>query len=77
MKTIEQFIRHDPMQLVLPLLVLAATLGVGRLLKGIVFKILRRWVARTQSPAATTVTQALDGPFMIWVLILGLHLASQ
>jgi small-conductance mechanosensitive channel len=77
MKAIEQFIVHDPMRLLMPLLVLAATLAVGRMVKMIVFKLLRGWVTRSKSPAATTVTQALDGPFMIWVLILGLHLASQ
>ena len=77
MKTIEEFIRHDPMQLVMPLLVLAITLAVGRLAKGIVFKILRRWVGHSKSHVATIIMRALDGPFMIWVLILGVHLASQ
>ena len=65
------------MQLLMPLLVLAITLAVGRLAKGIVFKILRRWVAHSKSNVATIIMRALDGPFMIWVLILGVHLASQ
>jgi small-conductance mechanosensitive channel len=77
MKTIEEFIRHDPMALLKPLLVLAFTLALGRLAKGIVFKILRRWVAHSSSNVATIIMRALDGPFMIWVLILGVHLASQ
>src|SRR5215831_17532176 len=77
MKTIEEFIRHDPMQLITPLVVLVITLAVGRLLKGIVFKILRRWVAHSKSHVATIILRALDSPFMIWVLILGLHLATQ
>src|SRR5689334_22168126 len=77
MRTIEEFIRHDPMQLLVPLLVLAATLGVGRLAKGIVFRILRRWAAHGKSHVATIIMRALDGPFMIWALILGVHLASQ
>src|SRR5215831_544779 len=77
MKTIEEFIRHDPMQLITPLVVLVITLAVGRLLKGIVFKLLRRWVAHSKSHVATIIMRALDGPFMIWVLILGVHLATQ
>src|SRR6476620_7870429 len=77
MRTIEDFIRHDPMKLILPLVVLAITLAGGSLLKGIVFKILRKWVAHSKSHMATVLTRALDGPFMIWVFILGLHLATQ
>jgi small-conductance mechanosensitive channel len=77
MKTIEDFIRHDPMALLMPPAVLIITLAAGRLLKGIVFKILREWVARSRSHVATIIMRALDGPFMIWVLILGLHLATQ
>jgi small-conductance mechanosensitive channel len=77
MRTVEEYIRHDPMQLILPLVVLFATLAVGRLLKGIVFKILRKWAAHSKSYVATIVMHALDGPFMIWVLILGLHFATQ
>jgi small-conductance mechanosensitive channel len=77
MRTIEEFIRHDPMQLVIPLVVLAITLAAGRLLKSVVFKILRRWVAHSKSHIATVIMRSLDGPFMIWVLILGLHLAAQ
>jgi len=72
-----RFFLHDPAQFLVPLLVLAATLIVGRVLKILVFKVLREWAARTQSHAATVITQALRGPFMIWVLILGLHLAAQ
>jgi small-conductance mechanosensitive channel len=77
MKAIQEFILHNPMQLVKPLLVLAATLLIGRLVKGVFFRVLRSWVKRSQSHVATTITHALDRPFMIWVLILGAHLAFQ
>ena len=76
MRTIE-LIRRDPMQLLLPLAILGLTLAAGLVLKSIVFRILRGWVARSKSHIANTIMQALDGPFMIWVLILGVHLASQ
>jgi small-conductance mechanosensitive channel len=77
MDAIKDFILRDPMRLLVPLLVLVATLAIGKGVKSLLFKGLRRWSARTKSPAATILTQALDRPFMIWVLILGLHLASQ
>jgi small-conductance mechanosensitive channel len=77
MRTIEEFIRHDPMQLVVPLLVLAITLALGRVAKGIVSKILRKWADHSNSRVATITMHALHGPFMIWVLILGVHLALQ
>jgi small-conductance mechanosensitive channel len=77
MKTVVDYIRHDPMQVLLPMVVLAITLAVGRLVKGIIFNILRRWVAHSKTAVATIVMRALDGPFMLWVLILGLHLAAQ
>jgi small-conductance mechanosensitive channel len=77
MKTIEEFIRHDPKQLLMPLVVLFITLAAGRLLKGIVFKILRGWAARSKTYVATIIMRSLDGPFMMWVLILAVHLAAQ
>jgi small-conductance mechanosensitive channel len=77
MHSVELFILHHPTQLLVPLLVLAITLVIGRVVKGFVFRFLRRWADRRQSPAAVMITQALRGPFMIWVLMLGIHLATQ
>jgi small-conductance mechanosensitive channel len=77
MKTIEQLLRNDPMELLRPLVVLAVTLALGRALKLLVFRVLRKWVSRSRGHVALTITQALDGPFMIWVLMLGLHFAAQ
>jgi small-conductance mechanosensitive channel len=77
MKTIEDFILHDPMKLVIPFIVLVVTLAVGRLVKGLLFGALRGWARRSSTHVPNTIMQAVNGPFMIWVLILGLHLASQ
>ena len=70
-------ILQNPARLVAPLLVLVATLVLGKGTKSLLFRGLRRWQEHTVSPAAGILTKALDRPFMIWVLILGLHLASQ
>jgi small-conductance mechanosensitive channel len=77
MDTIRDFLFRDSVGLVFPLAVLAVTLVVGYAFKRLLFRLLRRWVDRTKSPAAQTFTQALDRPFMIWILILGVHLASE
>ncbi len=77
MKSAEQFILHHPAELIVPSLVLLITLVIGWVIKGIVFRFLRRWAERRQSRAPAIITQALRGPFMIWVFMLGLHLAAQ
>ena len=77
MRSVEQFIVHHPGELVVPSLVLVATLIIGWIVKGIVFRFLRRWAEHRRSHAPTSIIQALRGPFMIWVLMLGLHLAAQ
>jgi small-conductance mechanosensitive channel len=77
MAAIKDFILHHPMRLLVPLIVLVVTLAVARAVKILLFKGLRRWAGMTKSPAAAALTEALDKPYMIWALILGLHLASQ
>jgi small-conductance mechanosensitive channel len=64
-------------ELIIPLCVLALTLAAGYGAKRLLLYRLRGWVERSKGEAATRVTGALTGPFMIWVLILGTHLALQ
>ena len=75
---IPNLLTHHWRQLIVPGCVLAVTLAVGYATKRIVMRVLRPWVARSQTPTAQIVADALRrGPFMIWVLILGTHLAMQ
>jgi small-conductance mechanosensitive channel len=60
-----------------PLVVLAATLGAGYLLKRALFRVLRRRAAATRTPVDDILIQAFSGPFMIWILMLGLSLAVE
>lgn len=60
-----------------PLAVLAATLGVGWLVERTLLAALRRHSERTKTALDDIVISTLSGPFMVWVLILGLHLALQ
>lgn len=77
MEAIRQFLVNEWVKLALPLGVLGLTLGVGLLAKRLLFRVLRAWIARAQSQAGLLAMQAVEGPFMIWVLILGIHLAAQ
>jgi small-conductance mechanosensitive channel len=63
--------------LIVPFCVLALTLVVGYAAKRLMVRLLRPWAARSKGPTAQIVVNALKGPFMIWVLILGTHLAMQ
>jgi small-conductance mechanosensitive channel len=77
METIRQFLLHDWMKVTVPLGVLVATLTVGLGVKRVIARLLRAWAERTKSAAGLLAIQALLGPFMIWVLILGIHLALR
>lgn len=65
------------MQLVWPALIFLATLAIGWLVRALVMRVLRAWTSRTQSRAGLILTEALRGPILIWILILGVHLAIQ
>lgn len=77
METIRHFLVYDWMKLVVPVSVLALTMATGLVVKRLMFRVLRAWAASTKSQAGLLGIQALEGPFMIWVLILGIHLATQ
>ncbi|HUE02120.1 MAG TPA: mechanosensitive ion channel family protein [Bryobacteraceae bacterium] len=64
-------------QLIVPICVLGFTLAIGYAAKRLMTRLLRPWAARGTGHAAQIVIDALKAPFMIWVLILGMHLAMQ
>jgi small-conductance mechanosensitive channel len=77
MPAAEQFLELHWKQLIAPLCVLALTLAAGYGAKRVMVRLLRPWVARSRTPTAQFIFDAVKGPFMIWVLILGTHLAMQ
>ena len=77
MATLHRILIHDPMALIWPGIVFLVTFGVGWLARRLVMKALRAWSNRTQSRPALILTEALRGPILIWVVILGVHLAVQ
>ena len=72
-----QFLAQHWEQLIVPLCVLALTLALGYAAKRLIVHLLRNWAARSKGEAAPLVIDALKRPFMIWVLILGVHLSMQ
>src|SRR5882724_4049415 len=68
---------HDPMQVVLPLVIFAVTFGAGWLVRRAVLRGLKAWNARTESRAGRILYEGLRGPLMIWSLMLAVHFAME
>jgi small-conductance mechanosensitive channel len=71
------WIVKDPMELILPLGIFAATLLVCWLARRLMLRALRAHTARTGSRIGEVLYHALRGPTLIWALILAVHLAFQ
>ncbi len=63
--------------LLMPLSVIGLTLLLGFAIRKSVFRLLRQWTAGTTSKFDDGIIDAIRGPFMIWVLMLALHLGAQ
>jgi len=77
MNIVNKIVNFEWMNLLIPLMVLAATIILGWIIKGLVFRALHRWAKRTDTHTDDLLIHALGGPFMIWVVILGLRFAVQ
>jgi hypothetical protein len=77
MDAISEYVVQDWRTLVTPLVIFFLVLGAGWFIRRIVFRMLERWATRSETNLDDHVVQALRGPFMVWMLILGLHLATQ
>lgn len=77
MQSLRQFVEHDYLKLILPLVVLLATIAAGWIVRNLLFRAVRRWAVKSTSHVDILLTQSLSGPIIIWALILGLHLAME
>src|SRR5438105_4479850 len=68
---------HDPMQMVLPLVIFLVTFAAGWLVRRIVLRGLKAWNARTDSRAGRILYEGLHGPLMIWSLMLAAQFAIE
>jgi small-conductance mechanosensitive channel len=77
MEALKNLLQNDSTKLAIPLAVLIAVVMAGFVAKRLLFRALRRWAATTKTRADDIIIHAFSGPFMIWVLILGILLAAQ
>jgi len=71
------FLEEHWSSLLLPLSVVGMTLLFGFAIRNSVFRVLRQWATGSASKFDEVVLDAVRGPFMIWVLMLALHLGVQ
>jgi small-conductance mechanosensitive channel len=68
---------NNPMEVILPLAIFAATFLVAWLLRRGLMRALDAWNSRTQSRVGHILHDALQAPTRIWILILAAHFALQ
>lgn len=77
MPSIWEYLLRDWLLLVRPAAVLGVVLAVGWFGRRLLFRALHRWAGQTNTKLDDLVIGALRGPFLVWVLILGLYAAAQ
>ncbi len=77
MESIRQYIAQNWHTLLTPLLIFAVVVSAGWFIRRLVFRMLSKWSDRSKTNFDDLLIKALHGPFMVWMLILGLHLATQ
>ena len=70
------FLAHLP-ELAMPSIVLVSVLVAGLFVRRLLFQFLTRWAERTKAKFDDLVVTVLRGPFMLWILMLALHLSVQ
>jgi len=64
-------------EIVLPLAVVAVTLAAGYIVRKIAFERLAKWSKDTASSFGDIISSVIKGPFIIWVLMLGIYFALE
>jgi small-conductance mechanosensitive channel len=68
---------HDPMKIVIPLLIFGVAFLVAWVIRRIMLRTLHAWAKRTQSRAGSILYEAVRGPMLIWCLMLAAHFALE
>ncbi len=76
MRVIE-LLQRNSLQLLLPAFILVLTLIVGLLVRRLLFSALTHWARKTSGQMDDIIIHAVRGPFMIWILMLAIHLAAE
>lgn len=70
-------ILSDPFIVAVPLALFIGTVLLGLVARRVVFRLLRGWAKRTESQLDILLIDTLRGPIALWIVILGLHVATQ
>ena len=68
---------NDPFVVVIPFALLVATVLAGLLLRRLLFSAVQRWAKTTDSRLDVLFIDTLRRPILLWMAILGLHIATQ
>ncbi len=71
------WLKGHSFQLLLPAVIILITLALGFLVRRWLFAALTRWATKSTGQVDDIIVRAVRGPFMIWVLMLSIHLAAQ
>src|SRR3984957_9250215 len=66
-----------PFVVLITFALLMATVPAGLLLRRLLFAAVRRWARNTDSHLDLVVIDTLRRPILLWMAILGLHIATQ
>jgi len=77
LEKLRRLVTNDPMQLVVPLVVFVVVFLAGWLVRNLILRAIKTWNARTESRAGRILYEALQGPLLIWSLMLAVHLAIE
>ena len=77
MEQIAKYLMESWRELVWPAVLFAAVIVAGSVFRSVVFSRLRRWAAATPTRIDNILLDVLHGPFLLWVLILAIHLATE
>lgn len=77
MRYVHRMLAEDPAELIWPVVIFLLTMAAGWLVRWLILKALRGWVARTQSRGGVVLLDVLAGPMLIWLVILAAHVAIQ
>jgi small-conductance mechanosensitive channel len=77
MTAFRRLVQADPMLLIWPLCVFLLVWIAGWVVRRFTRRVLTAWTARTHSRFGVVLGEAIHGPFLIWTVMLGVHLAVQ
>jgi small-conductance mechanosensitive channel len=72
-----EFVQDHSLQILVPLSTFILTMVLGLLARRVLFSALTRRARKTSGHIDDIVVRALRGPFMIWVLMLAIHLTAH